>query len=72
MLIDTERARRELANAGVPDEQAEAHLNIVRMIDKEARAGLATKSDLSRWAIRIILGNAAITAALLALFSYAS
>lgn len=48
MLIDTDEARRELENAGTPGPQVEAQLNVLRMLDTEARSKLATEEDLKR------------------------
>ncbi len=47
MLIDTDKAREELIRSGVPEEQARAHINVVRMMDEQARARLATKDDIA-------------------------
>jgi hypothetical protein len=35
-------------------------------------SNLATKDDLSRWALRIVLANGVVMAALLALYGFAS
>ncbi len=66
MLIDTQKALEVLVSAGTPEEQARAQIDVYRMAEKD----VATKKDLTRWALRIILANAAISAVLLALFSY--
>ncbi len=47
MLIDTDKARQHLLHAGVAEEQASAHLDILRMVDEQIRAELATKEDLA-------------------------
>ncbi len=48
MMIDTDRARKELEGVGFTPEQTEAQLNVARMIDEQYRDNLATKADLER------------------------
>ena len=48
MLIDTERAKRRLVESGVSEEQAGAHLDVLRMVSEQSREELATKQDLER------------------------
>ncbi len=77
MLIDTERAKQTLTSAGIPEEHASAYLDVVRMIDEEARAKLVTKDDLKlteerlrRQMIRTVWGGVAALAALMTLFNF--
>ena len=48
MLIDTEQAKRRLVESGVSEEQASAHLDVLRMVSEQSREELATKQDLER------------------------
>ena len=48
MLIDTEQAKRRLVESGVSEEQAGAHLDVLRMVSEQSREELATKQDLER------------------------
>lgn len=59
MLIDTHKVIRDIQEAGASEELAEAIADAI----SSAEGQVATKKeDLQRWAIRILLGNAAVAA----------
>ncbi len=78
MLIDTLKAKRHLTDDlqipenvadGIIETVTSAEENVTTKVDLER---LETRIDkkLARWALTIVLANAALTAALLALFAF--
>lgn len=48
MLIDTEQAKRRLLESGVTEEQASAHIDVLRMVAEQSQETLATNQDVER------------------------
>jgi hypothetical protein len=67
-MLDSIQVKKRLSSRGFSDDQAEG---LAEELVSLTESNLATKEDLSRWALRIVLANAAVTAALLALYGFA-
>jgi hypothetical protein len=69
MRIDTLKTRNRLINEyGVDERQAEGIVEAIASAEDQ----VATKADLRRWALRIVLANLTGTGVLLALFAFVS
>ncbi len=78
-MLDSIQIKTRLASRGFTDEQAEG---LAEELASLTESNLATKDDVAsvqkdmdrkfaRWALRIVLANGAVTAALLALYGFA-
>ena len=73
MLINTLKTKKRLVEEyGADDRLAEGIVEIISSAEDQLVTKAMLKSELRRWALRIVLGNAAVMAALLALFQYAA
>jgi hypothetical protein len=68
-MLDSIQIKKRLIERGFSDDKAEG---LAEEFVTLTESNLATKDDLSRWALRIVLANGVVMAALLALYGFAS
>ncbi len=72
-MLDSIQIKKRLAGRGFTEDQAEG---LAEELAALTESDLVTSKELdrkfARWALRIVLANAAVTAALLALYGFAA